>query len=652
MKDQLNAFKKETEHLLTELEEHIFELEDNPADTERIDAVFRHLHTIKGAAGMFDYELTAYLAHSLENIFDAVKQQEILIDNEILTLCFDFVEYVRTAFEGNTAESDEKANDIVNKADAIVKFEVEQETDNLKTYRLIFKPDIDFEERGVDLFQFIDFLESNGKIIKYERPVSGEDILSKFYMFWEIFLTAKSESDITEGFLFKDTEVFTEKIADADIITDGDFEEKLNEINQENKIFELDDLIKIAKETVVAPAKPKLKKQAEISKSFMANDNSAIRIEAQKLDDLMNFVSELVTLKERVNIVSETKNADNLAEIAEQLEKITRKIQDNALSMRLVPLKSIITKLELLVRKTAQKQDKKIRFETDGAETELDKTIIDNITEPLIHILRNSIDHGIEPPEERLKNGKDETGRIKLYASYTGDTVIIQIHDDGRGIDIEKIKKTALKKGYVDAKNDFTKQDYLNLIFAPGFTTSDEITDISGRGVGMDVVRTKITELRGELEVDSEAGLGTYITIKLPLTLSIVDTLQIQVNGNNYLIPKYTINKVDEISADEFTTLKNSIISDNDDIIPIINLKEKFGNPEINTEYLQIISVNYKHKKYGLLADKIIGDHQAVLKPLGGMLNEKQNFSGASILGNGSLALMIDTNKLIKFHGR
>jgi len=373
-----------------------------------------------------------------------------------------------------------------------------------------------------------------------------------------------------------------------------------------------------------------------------------ISIDSVKSDELMNFVSELVTIKESLNIIAKQHKENQIVTLAEKLEKVTRKIQDNALKMRLIPLNNIMIKFEKLIRDIAQKQGKEVIFEADGTDTELDKTIVDSLSEPLIHIFRNCIDHGIELPDIRTGLGKSKKGRIKFFAACNGNYVFIQIHDDGKGIDPEMIKKVALKKFIIKEDEKLTNLEILNLIFIPGFTTAENVTSISGRGIGMDVVKQKIADLRGEIEIDSEINLGTYITIKLPLTLSIVDTLMININNSNYLIPKDVVKNVDEIHKIDYRKIKNNVIFKNKNIIPILDLKKKFGTYINDNEYLKIISILNDDKEYGIIADKIVGEYQAVLKPLGEIFKEKDSFSGASILGDGTLALMIDINKLIK----
>ncbi len=641
------SFVAETEQLIDLFEQRLILFDENPEDAETLDAMFRTLHSIKGSASMFGFNTMADAAHSLENFVSDIKQKKQKPGAEFTQLCFDFSDYVRKLFAASENETAELDSQIVEKISKKAEYKkVTTQIKNTQTWQLIFKPNADFDTRGIDLFAFLEVMQACNPNTQLIEHSTAADLMSeKFYMFWEIYTTATSADSLSEGFFFDDDELFIHKIADFDCLADTDFLSLILQQTVDSHPISEEKLKHISEKKVeVTPVS-----QVKDSTLFMTTGNSSqIFVNARRLDELMNFVSELVTLKETVNIIAEHKDISKIKDIAEKFERITRKIQDNALSMRLVPLRNILPKLEVMVKRLSKQQQKRIIFETDGADTELDKTIIDNLSEPLMHILRNSIDHGIELPYERTPKGKSETGHIKLLASYSGDTVIIQIHDDGRGIDAEKIRLKALEKGLISADQTLTKHDILNLIFAPGFSTAEHVSDLSGRGVGMDVVRTKIADLRGEIEVNSEQNLGTYITLKLPLTLSIVDTLQVKVGSNDYLIPKSGIAKVDELSTTEYKSLKNSIYYDNGTLLPLLNLKETFGNTEPDPEFLQIVTVSYKSKHFGLITDRIIGDHQAVLRPLGEMLRDKQHFAGASILGNGKLALMIDTNKLIK----
>ena len=662
MQGHKNSFIKETLALLDNLERDLLEAEKNHENKEILNDIFRVMHTIKGSAAMFGYQDLATTAHNTENLFTAVINGEISYSNEITDIGFEFSNFVQKVLVSDASEMqiEDFKRQLLKKVNKFIEL-IESEggsssSDDISTYYILFEPNADFEERGINLSNIIMQIEDSGETVKFEKVAmpDPEATVDKFYMFWEFFLaSSEPEDEINDIFFLVEDEIILEKITEGNLLDCVEFKEKTEIFSESENPVDLSQFKSIEIKTESDKKSNLLQDIDELEKG-LTQQNSVkdfqkdyINIESSKSDELMNLVSELVTVKESLNIVSEKSKDKTITEISERLDKITRNIQDNALSMRLIPLDGMMVKFEKLIRDLSNKQDKEIIFEKEGTETEMDKAIVDSLTEPLIHIFRNCIDHGIETPEERELKGKPRKGRIKFFASYSGSYVHIQIHDDGRGIDHEFIRKKAVEKGIISATAQLNPVDTLNLVFAPGFTTAKTVTAVSGRGVGMDVVKQKITDFRGEVEINSEVNLGTYISIKLPLTLSIVDALMININDSNYLLPKDAIKKVNEINIKDFKKIKNNVVMKDNKMIPIVDLKKKFGINSEKTEYLKIISVNYKDNEYGLIADGIVGEYQAVLKPLGEIFKDKDSFSGASILGDGSLALMIDINRLI-----
>ncbi len=671
MKKYLQNFKDEANKLLNSTEEQLLLLENDLINEELIASIYRGLHTIKGVAGMFDFKNVAKIAHKTENIFIAVQDSKIAVDEQIISIVYDFVDYVRESFSEEEGSKilqiqGKILTDNIDKITTIFQANIDTENDEKidKTYYILFQPDINFDERGINLETVFSVIESKGETIRFEKPTQGEKIITKFYLFWEyIIVTNIPEKNIAEEFFFEKDEIKIVKLSDSNILKNKKFKKKIEELNSSQDKINIEELKKNIYEykTIKQKDKKKIKlhtkqqqnetdnkEKYDLIKSISEYETARISVNAKQLDELMGFVSELITTKEAINIISETITNNKLTQLAENLEKISRNIQNNALNMRLIPLESIMLKFKRLVRDLSHKQKKEIIFKTDGTDTELDKTIIDRLAEPLMHIFRNSIDHGIEPPEERIKLGKSRKGKIKLYASHESGNVIIQIHDDGRGINPELIRKKAIEKGLIKSDEKLSKKEIIKLIFTPRFSTTNKTTSISGRGIGMDIIRKKILDVRGEVDIDSEVNLGTYVTIKLPLTLSIVDTLLVMINNNNYLIPKHLISRVSKISKKDLETNNKKAFFNANKIVPVIKLIDKFGEKQQNKEMYQIVYVLRKEKNYALIVDEIIGDHQAVLKPLGEMFSSNKNFSGASILGDSSIALMIDTNKLIK----
>jgi two-component system, chemotaxis family, sensor kinase CheA len=362
----------------------------------------------------------------------------------------------------------------------------------------------------------------------------------------------------------------------------------------------------------------------------------------------MNLVSELVTTQARLSLFAEQNGLTELISIAENVEKISRRLRDNTFSICLVPLESILIRFQRLVRDLSVELKKDIILLTEGTDTELDKSVIESLADTLLHILRNSIDHGIEDENIRLQKGKPKQGKILLKAFYSGTHVHIQIQDDGAGIHPQKIRQKAISKGLISADSVLSEREILDLIFMPGFSTAEMVTDVSGRGVGMDVVRRKITELRGEVDIQSQVDRGTTLTIKLPLMLSIVDGLLVSIEDTHFVIPLSVVDKCFEAEHTQLVSTFNNLITLDNEKLPFFYLRKEFKMNKNFPVIEQIVMVKYDGNRVGLVVDAVIGEYQAVLKPLGRWYKHQDHISGATILGDGTIALVMDTTKMIK----
>ena len=664
MNEHKQNFIDETGELMNEAEANLLLLEENPENTQIVDAIYRTVHSLKGIAGMFEFESVAEMSHMLENVLSEIKAGTHSIDSEFIALCFQYIDFVKASMQdsddneaaaGLRQRFEQKMEELFSETGQDEKSD--DDKDKLKSFYVLLQPNADFETRGIKLEAIFSILEENETFKKFEKNTSAEDIQSKFYMFWEYLIVSTGSAEtLIEDLLLESDEIHAEKIADENILESKQADTVLkafSDSQEKTNISALKDKFKSREAT--QPKKQKQKTGTPAAKEDLVRtlteyEISGINVASKKLDNLMNFVSELISTKEAINIYAQQTNDSFFTELTESLDKTTNEIKDTALSMRLITLESIMLKLKRLVRDLSKKQNKNIVFETDGTNTELDKTVINMLAEPLMHIIRNSIDHGIETPKERQKAGKSESGRIKLFASHEGNEVVIQIHDDGKGIDPVAVKNKAIEKGLVEPDKQLSKRELLSILFMPGFSTAKKVSDISGRGVGMDVVKQKITDIRGDIDIDSEPGLGTYVTLKLPMTLSILETLQVEINGQNYLIPQNVITNVDSISREELDANKKNLLELHGEAVPIVDLTKKFNNRKqaAPTSSQKIVSVRYKDRNIGLITDRIIGEHQAILKPLGELFRKKEAFSGAGILGDGSPALIIDTNKLLK----
>jgi len=381
--------------------------------------------------------------------------------------------------------------------------------------------------------------------------------------------------------------------------------------------------------------------------------SSSIKVSLSKLDNLMNLVSELGTVQAEISLLSSKLRNAKLSKAVEKMQKLSRSLREDTLSIRLVPIDTLVTRFKRLIRDLSSELKKEVDFVINGADTELDKTIVDGLADPLMHIFRNSVDHGIEFPEERVKKGKTAQGKIVFDAFHEGTSVFIKIQDDGAGINLARIREIAIKRGYINEKDILTEQETLALIFSPGFTTAQNVSEVSGRGVGMDVVKRKIADLRGEIEIDTRINAGTTITLKLPLTLSSVDALLVRVGETLYLISLAVVEWCSEATQKQISSISNNLLIINGELMPIINLREEFNQSGEYPAIVRIIIVHFEGKHVALMVDEIIGDYQAVLKPLGHVECFNNIIAGASIQGDGSLALSIDTYKMIQhFHKR
>ncbi|MCG8697793.1 MAG: chemotaxis protein CheA, partial [Bacteroidales bacterium] len=378
------------------------------------------------------------------------------------------------------------------------------------------------------------------------------------------------------------------------------------------------------------------KKEADLS----------IRVSTDKLDQLVNNIGELVIINSQLSFVAEDINHFLIKKLIANIDKLSKNLRDNALDLRLIPISTISLKFKRLVRDLCTKLNKKVDFVTVGGDTQLDSNIIKAIESPLMHIIRNSLDHGVETPEERIQKGKEEKGIIRLIAFYSGANVFIQVQDDGKGINKDYIRQKAIEKGLINPTDKLTDKELYDLIFVPGFSTAQNLTDVSGRGVGMDVVKRNIHELRGMIEIDSEIDLGTSVSLKVPLSLSIIDTLLVEIDDESFLVPINTIESCHKVMHADLISSNNQQYKYQNQLLPYVYLRSffDFGTNPPEKENMVILSAN--DRKYGLVVDKVIGEFQAVVKPLG-VLHKKQQFlTGASVLGNGNLALIIDTNKI------
>ena len=488
------------------------------------------------------------------------------------------------------------------------------------------------------------------------------------YVSWTVFLTTQvSKNDIQDVFIFVNDD---SKIDIRTFEIDREFSPKIGEILIHNKVItkqNLDDIISkrmkveqmLLDENLITPAqlqvamleqehtKNIIKKQSE-TPSAQSQNSQSIRVSSDKLDMLIDIVGELVTFTARLNQISQDHGISSLLSLSEQGEKLILNLRDTAMDMRMLPIGTIFSRFRRLVRDLSSELGKDIELETEGADTELDKTVIEKLNDPLVHLIRNSIDHGIEMPEDRKAKGKNPVGTVKLKAKHAGAFVLITIQDDGAGLNTAKIHKKALEKGIIGPNAELSTQEINELIFAPGFSTADKVSSISGRGVGMDVVKKDITSLNGTVTVESKEGEGSSFILKLPLTLAIIEGMLVQIGNEKFIIPLSNIEECLIFNPRvEDDGSMCSYIDSRGSYLPYVNLRTYFEIEGDVPKNRQVVVVNDSDSRIGLVVDTVIGNHQTVIKPLGKLYSHIDGISGATILGDGSVALILDVFKLV-----
>lgn len=666
-------YLEEVTDRLNEMESALLELEHHPDLADGINKVFRVMHTIKGTCGMYGFKDVEKLTHKIENVYGIIRDNGKSVPKHLISITLEGVDIIRQLL--NNPEQDhsqtllpytEKLSDFTDDDtpdDSLTPPTTSPAPSGIKaTYHVVFKPEADISSRGVNLGNIIAELESIPGVVTFTHAYpDDEKYAAKFYMYWEaIFSTDRTYDDIKDIFLFATDEVEIIKLSDSDLFLNPLFVQELQLQQQSGKDINFEPLTKFIKNTkdekstkptaIASNTEENLRKEETIigrNIGAIETKNTSIKVDADKLDELMNLVSELVVTKAEMLSLAEKFNLPELDNLSEKIDKLSNKFKDNALAIRLIPIETMMLRFERLIRDLSKELGKKIDFITEGTDTELDKTIIDNITVPLMHIIRNSIDHGIESVERRRELKKPDHGVIKFTAFYSGANVFIQVQDDGAGMNPKYLRQKAEEKGFLKPNQPVTTRQLYDLVFRPGFSTAQTITGISGRGVGMDVVKQNITKLRGEIEMDSEVNLGTITTIKLPLTLSIVDSLLVSLGETLLLIPLYIVDSCIQTTFDKISAPK-PIFNHNGDPMSVINLRQLLSTNDNQPENTTLVIVKYKESCMCLSVDKVIGEHQAVLKPLGPYFAYQEYFSGASILGDGHIALALDTNKLIR----
>lgn len=669
--DYLDVFIDESREHLDVLYQQLLELENHPTDMSIIEEIFRAAHTLKGMAATMGYESLANLTHKLENIFDGIRDEKIQVSTETMDVLFESVDDLNRMVEdisggGNGSkeiskivelldEIEEGKNraesnvDLTKNAPTIAKSEntlrsikeldefelsILKESENREfiNYEITVHLNKDCLLKGARTLMVFNVLERMGEVIKAEPPVHELEEENFDSMFTVIFVSKLDENEMREMIL---------TVSEIDKVTIQPFsiQDYEKEEGSNNSLLPRNDN----------------NKEKEIVKRTNRAASKTIRVRIDRLNTLMNLFEELVIDRGRLEQISQEFEHQDLRETVERMSRISGDLQNVILTMRMVPIDQVFSRFPNMIRSLSRELHKKININIVGADTELDRTVIDEIGDPLIHLLRNAVDHGVETPDIRQTRGKPEEGTIRLEAYHSGNHVIIEIADDGGGINKEAVLNKALQNELITEQEvrNLSDQEVNELILASGFSTAETVSDISGRGVGLDVVKNTIESLGGSIAIESEFGKGTIFTVQLPLTLSIISAMLVDVEKEKYSIPLSSIIETAIMKkSDVFSARNKQVIDFRGKIVPLVFLKDLFSipldNDKAEVEYLSIVVVKKGERLAGLVVDSFIGQQEIVLKSLGDYLTNVFAISGATILGDGQVALIVDSDVLIK----
>ncbi len=688
MQAQRQTYREEAYELLDELETSLLALEEAPDDAELIGRVFRAMHTIKGSGAMFGFDDIAAFTHEVETVYDLVRGKRIAVTKSLLDLTLAAVDEVRAMLDGSNggpAPDGIRATQIRNDFQKLLPEKNQSAVDEAKAplpaenaeeetiYRIAMRLDRDVFLRGTNPILLLNELRELGecKVIAHTEAIPELEDFNpeECRTSWDVILsTRRGINAIRDVFIFieDECEVKIDVIGAQDASGDEASPRKLGEILVERGDISPEDVRRALGEQkrigellmdagVVGPSRVEsaLVEQEHVRSIRNRQQKeelvSNIRVPAERLDILVNLVGELVTVQARLSRTAASMADAALVSIAEEVERLTAELRDNAMSIRMVPIGTTYSKFKRLVRDLADELGKEVVLATDGAETELDKTVIEHLSDPLVHLIRNCVDHGIEPPDDREAAGKSRAGTVHLSAAHSGASVLIRISDDGAGLDAEAIRAKAIERGVIAADAELSEGETFALIFTPGFSTAGKVTRVSGRGVGMDVVKSSIDMLRGSIEVSSRRGVGTTITLRLPLTLAIIDGLLVQVGDGYFVLPLSAVEECVELTREDIARAHGRHITRvRGSIVPYVRLREHFLIDGDAPPMEQMVITEVDGGIIGLVVDKVIGEHQTVIKNLGRVFRNVEGISGATILGDGTLALIMDMPKLVR----
>jgi two-component system chemotaxis sensor kinase CheA len=673
----LQDFLVEAGEILEQLNEQLVDLEQSPDDKEMLNAVFRGFHTIKGGAGFLNIEPMVILCHRSEDVFNLLRNGERQVTPELMDTVLPVLDILNAQFEALRGGEDPEAAapDLIARLEAIIKGETPapKAADNTAAVVEATEPDQATAEGELDITDeefesLLDALQnpqenaaSAQATSTEEKPAQASDdisdeefeaLLDDLHGKGQFNADVKADATAAPPPVAAPAAVHT----DSDEITEDEFESLLDDIHGKGK-FETGKVANGAAEGKPAP----VKKPATTSGATEAKkqekppaQETTVRVDTKRLDDIMNMVGELVLVRNRIDRLGNVSGNEELLKAVANLDLVTTDLQMAVMKTRMQPIKKVFGRFPRVVRDLARSLKKEIRLEMIGEETDLDKNLVEALADPLVHLVRNAVDHGVEMPDERQAAGKSREGTVVLTAAQEGDHILLTIEDDGKGMDPQALRDKVVEKGLMDteAAARLDNKEAFNLIFMPGFSTKEQISDISGRGVGMDVVKTRIAQLNGTVEIDSELGKGTRLSIKLPLTLAIMPTLMVQLEKQLFALPLVNVNEIFHLDLTKTNVVDGQLcVVIRDRTLPLYYLRRwlvrGYDNAQL-PEQGHVVVVQSGTQRVGFLVDELIGQEEVVIKPLGALLHGTAGLAGATITGDGGIAIILDIPGLMR----
>jgi two-component system chemotaxis sensor kinase CheA len=633
--DPVETFRQEAQELLEDIEQGLLDLAHRPGDRDLVDAVFRGLHTLKGSGAMFGFDALAAFTHHCETAFDRVRKGEVAATPELVGAVLAAQDHMRALAEGREA-SDAAGQALLADLRRVVEAAGQPVAETpsepgLNRWRVRFSLPADALVNGTRPLPLLDELRELGDctVVAVTDAVPDFDVLvpTECHLAWDVTLVTKHGRDAIE---------------DVFIFVIDDMTLDIQDMNAAAEAEVVAEVVETAAPVEAAAGEGRAAKTG----------GDTVRVPAERLDEMMDRVGELVIAQSRLKQLAASSSDIALRAVAEEIERLASEMRDTMMVVRMTPIAQLFGRFRRLIHDLARDTGKAIELSTEGEATELDKTVIERLADPLIHLIRNAADHGLETPEQRLVAGKSEAGQVVLAARQSGAEVVITITDDGRGVDRARVRAKAEENGLIAPGQVLSDNELLQLIFAPGFSTAAVITNLSGRGVGMDVVKRTIEGLRGSIELTSTPGQGSVVSLRIPLTLAIIDGLLVRVGTGRYVIPLASVEECVELSVEQdVRSTGRSLITLRDQLVPFIRLRQMFATGLEPDPHQKIVVVSTGQgggqERVGLVVDQILGDHQTVIKALSGFHAEVGAFSGATILGDGGVALILDIAHLV-----